>query len=394
MKRLFYSLILFLLFVPASPGTATAGITLLVGEPYGRFGFFNPTGHAAVYFSRICAETPTSLRLCKPGEPGAVISRYNRIGGFDWIAIPPLPYFYAVENAEMIPETAETGVVALLRDSYRRKHLRELAPDEPDKEIPSGDWIQLVGSAYDRSIYGFTLETTLEADKMLILHLNSLENRRKFNIFYRNCADFVRDILNFHYPGAIKRNIIGDLGIMSPKNTARSLVRYVDRHPELLLTTFTITQIPGGRSSAGLRGVSESLVRSWKYAIPLAIFQPWVAVSAAAGYVSTGRFNPRKYASITCDPGNIDECIKGVREIPNSLSAETAAKEPHGRLQVLLEFPPIPTGSDVFLPGKADTLTIDSPAGQAGVESDEIFSFRALTLKSAFHHLRETALIP
>jgi hypothetical protein len=71
-----------------------ADAALLVEEPYGHFGALNPTGHAAIYLNRICAESPTTLRRCQPGEMGVVISRYNKIAGRDWIAIPLVPYLY------------------------------------------------------------------------------------------------------------------------------------------------------------------------------------------------------------------------------------------------------------------------------------------------------------
>jgi len=54
---------------------------LLLEEPYGLFGAFNPTGHNAVYLQRVCAETPTHLRRCRPGELGAVIARYSGMEG-------------------------------------------------------------------------------------------------------------------------------------------------------------------------------------------------------------------------------------------------------------------------------------------------------------------------
>lgn len=54
------SLVLF-----AGAARLPAGVALLVGEPFGKFGFFNPTGHAAVYLSGVCAETPTTLRQCR-----------------------------------------------------------------------------------------------------------------------------------------------------------------------------------------------------------------------------------------------------------------------------------------------------------------------------------------
>ena len=79
-------------------GRSQAQAALLLEEPYGFFGALNPTGHTAVYFSRICAETPVKLRRCNPGEPGTIISRYQGIAGYDWVAMPPIPYFYAVES--------------------------------------------------------------------------------------------------------------------------------------------------------------------------------------------------------------------------------------------------------------------------------------------------------
>ena len=94
-----YALMVFLWALPR----AHADATLLLEEPYGHFGAFTATGHAAVYLSRVCAETPVRLRRCLPGETGAVISRYNKVAGYDWIAIPLTPYLYAVDETDDIP---------------------------------------------------------------------------------------------------------------------------------------------------------------------------------------------------------------------------------------------------------------------------------------------------
>jgi hypothetical protein len=85
------------------PMRARAQAAMLMAEPFGLFGLMNPTGHDAVYFERICAETPIKLRRCAPGEVGAVITRYQGIANYDWIAMPLLPYLYAVENASEVP---------------------------------------------------------------------------------------------------------------------------------------------------------------------------------------------------------------------------------------------------------------------------------------------------
>src|SRR5262249_58655861 len=110
--------------------TAKADVTILLEEPYSYDGALAGTGHSAVYLTRVCAASPTRLRRCEPGEPGAVISRYHRIGGFDWIAIPLYPYLYAVERSEDIPLFADAKLEANLRDHYRRKYLKDLVPDD------------------------------------------------------------------------------------------------------------------------------------------------------------------------------------------------------------------------------------------------------------------------
>lgn len=280
---------------------ARADITLLLEEPYGTFGGMNPTGHAAMYLSRVCAETPLSLRRCNPGEPGAVISRYHRIGGYDWIAIPLIPYLYSVEQADQVPESASPPEVASLRDTYRRAHLEEVAPDDSDGSTPSGDWTQLVGEAYDRTIYAFGIETSEQQDDELIRTFNSGPNWNRFHLLFKNCADFSRQVINFYYPKAVRRNFNADLGIMTPKQTAKCLVRYGKKHSDLQFSSFVIAQVPGTvpRSSA-VRGVLESVLRSKRYVLPLAplaILHPAVGGGLAYAWLEGSRFNPRKVAS-------------------------------------------------------------------------------------------------
>ena len=147
---------------------AHGSVTLLLEEPFGTFGGMNPTGHAAVYLSRVCAASPLFLRRCHDGEQGVVISRYHRVSGYDWIAIPLLPYLYAVDRPEQVPSVVNVEDVAELRDQWRRRNLEEIVPDAGDGGPPQGDWIQLVGSAYDRTIYAFGIETTEDQDDKLI----------------------------------------------------------------------------------------------------------------------------------------------------------------------------------------------------------------------------------
>ena len=180
-----------------------------------------------------------ALRRCNPGEHGVVISRYTRIAGYDWLAIPLIPYLYAVENQEDIPLYADPKLVAFLRDEYRRTHLEDVAPDAPGGDMPKGDWYQLVGSSYDRTNYGFEIETTPEQDDALIAWLNSRPNVKSYKVVSRNCADFVREILDFYYPKSVSRGAMADLFVSTPKHAAKSLVsRYSKHNPDLEFTRF------------------------------------------------------------------------------------------------------------------------------------------------------------
>src|SRR5579871_5427922 len=127
--RIFVLSLLALLFLGAAG--AHADVAVLLEEPYSYDGAFAGTGHAAVYLSNICAESPVALRHCFPGESGVVISRYHRIAGYDWIAVPFYPYLYAVAKPQDIPLFADVKLEAGLRDHYRRKNLEHLIPDGP-----------------------------------------------------------------------------------------------------------------------------------------------------------------------------------------------------------------------------------------------------------------------
>src|SRR5712692_5920245 len=268
---------------------AGASATLLIEEPYGKLGFFTATGHSAVYLSGVCAQTPLILRQCAPGESGIVLSRYDGVSGYDWIAIPLVPYLYAVERPEEVPLFADARMVAFLRDRYRRKYLEDIAPDLPNGETPGGNWYELVGSSYDRTIYGFEIATTPEQDQALILKYNSSPNRSHFHAVSRNCADFVKDVINFYQPRAVHRSYVADIGITTPKQMAKTLVKFSTRHPELRLSRFIIPQVPGDMArSKAVHGVVESFLKSKKYIVPSGVASPIFAGCVAVVFVGSG----------------------------------------------------------------------------------------------------------
>ncbi len=289
--------------VVCAPAELGAQVTLLLEEPYSYDGTFAGTGHAAVYLSRVCADSPTALRRCQPGEPGVVLSRYHGIAARDWIAVPVVPYLYAVRNPKSVPLVADEKLVKLLRNNY----VESIG-------LTEGPWYELAGSAYDRTTYGFRVATRPEQDDELIRILNSAPNSESYRLLNRNCADFAKQIINFYYPKAIHRSVIADLGVMTPKQAAKSLVHSVKRHPEMQLTTFIIPQVPGLKRSKPVHGVMESLVLAKKYVTPVLVFHPFVIGTVEVAYWAGWRFNPAKGAFIfdasswdTSDPANVME---------------------------------------------------------------------------------------
>jgi hypothetical protein len=277
--------------------SAHASVSLLLEEPYGQFGAMNPTGHAAVYLSHVCADGPTHLRMCRQGEYGAVISRYHKIDGYDWIAVPLIPYLYAVDDAAEVPSWVDKDQVAKLRDVYRRNHLESVAPDAKNGATPKGEWIQLVGSSFDRKIFGFQVATTAEQDERFVALFNDRKDVGHFNLFFHNCADFSRVVLNTYIPDVVHRNFIADAGLTTPKQVAKSLAKYGDRHPDVEMSLFVIPQVEGRmKRSHSVNGVAESLVKSKKYVIPMAILTPHVTGTIALAYLVDGRFKMPKDA--------------------------------------------------------------------------------------------------
>jgi hypothetical protein len=298
MRRVFIQLAIMVLAWASSAG---ASATLLLEEPYGKMGFFTATGHAAVYLSGVCADTPLVLRHCAPGETGIVLSRYDGVGGHDWVAIRLIPYLYAVERPQDVPLFANAKLAAFLRDRYRRKYLEDIAPDVKEGETPGGNWYQLVGSSYDRAIYGFEIETTPKQDDALIRKYNASPNHSHFHLATNNCADFAKGVLNFYYPKSLHRSLVADVGITTPKQMAKMLTKFSARHPELQFSRLIIAQVPGTMPrSSNVHGVVESFLKAKKYIVPSAVVSPIFAGCLAAVYVATGagHFEPGRNAMV------------------------------------------------------------------------------------------------
>ncbi|HUX44856.1 MAG TPA: hypothetical protein VMV57_08910 [Terracidiphilus sp.] len=268
-----------------------AQAALLMEQPYGFFGAINPTGHTAIYFERICAETPTQLRHCHPGELGAVISRYQGIAGYDWIAIPLIPYLYSVEDVSSVPTRVDKSTVQRLRDRYHEEHLLSLGEDVPHGNLLRGGWSELVGVSYERRIYAYLFNTTERQDDAFIARMNSKPNHSHFQLLFNNCSDFARNILNQYFPRTFRRSFFPDAVMTTPKQITYKLVRYARKHPSTDLRVFEIPQVPGyRRMSRSNKSIAESLITT-AYAIPIAAVNPYLAGGLFVDYLIRGRYH-------------------------------------------------------------------------------------------------------
>jgi len=280
--------------------SARAGIGLVVGEPFGSFGTMMPAGHAGIYLDHLCAETPTQLRPCLPGETGVVISRYHdlRATNVDWIAVPAPVFFYGVDDPANAPSFVTSSLEAELRETYRQHHLLSVVPNRINVNgvsvpPPYGDWEEGIGAAFDRRLFLYTLDTTPEQDAAILALLNSQPNRRRYTLRRANCADFAADLLSAVLPGVFHRAKLTDFDMTAPKTLARQLDVYGRAHPEIHFRVSEIPQIPGTlRRSRPLRGGAETFVKTKRYLATLIVIQPEAVLADWIVYETKGKWTP------------------------------------------------------------------------------------------------------
>lgn len=268
------------------------------------------TGHTAVYFSNICADSPVKLRLCRPGELGSVMSTYINIGEdqpYGWNIVPLNIYLYGVEDPRNLPIFGTYKIKRLLEDRYRDNYLSGYCSTLACQTSLKAEWREMVGATLIRSVYIFTVDTTTEQDRALIAEFNAAVNKDNFNGLTRNCADFARRVINTYFPGAVHRDYLNDFGMTSPKAVARTFTHYALAHPDSNFRVLHFAQVPGTiPRSSEVRAGTEQLYRSKKWLILMAIVAYHELPFAAASYLLTGRFNPQhtfeKYPATEPDP--------------------------------------------------------------------------------------------
>ena len=256
------------------------------------------TGHMAVYFSRICADSPRKLRLCGPGELGSVMSTYINIGEDEsvaWNIVPLNIYLYGVEDSRNRPIFGSFKIKHALEERYRQTYLSGYCATTDCQTSGKAEWREMVAATLIRGVYMFVVETPVEQDRQLIAEFNNSPNENHFNGATNNCADFARRVVNTYFPHSASRDYINDFGMTSPKAVARSFTHYAQRHPEINLRVMHFAQVPGTiKRSSEVRAGTEQLFRSKKLLIPMVVFANEALPVVAASYVLTGRFNPEK----------------------------------------------------------------------------------------------------
>jgi hypothetical protein len=129
------------------------------------------SGHSAVYFSRICPDSPVKLRLCHAGEQGSIMSNYTTLGEdqpFEWNIVPLNIYLYGVEDARNRPIVGSQQIKHVLEERYRENYLDDYCAGESCKTSNKAEWREMVGATLERSMYMFVVETTVEQDLRLI----------------------------------------------------------------------------------------------------------------------------------------------------------------------------------------------------------------------------------
>lgn len=298
---------------------------------------FTASGHSAVYFSDICAESPVKLRLCRDGEQGSIVSVYEDFGeneNYGWNVIPLNIYMYGVADVSQRPLIASEKIKKVLEEEYRKKFLAEYCAENCDSN-PKADWRSTVGAAFNRSIYVFVVRTSVEQDLEFIRKMNALPNENHFNAVRRNCANFTKQVVNEYFPHSTRANFVNDFGMTSPKAVARSFARFARNRPDLDYRVLHYAQLPGTYKRSDKNRLGTELTFHAKLflapLVPLGIISIHETLPVFfSTYMLTGRFNPQheweKHASREAVVGDGDDWAKRRAEFESFLA--DAARDP------------------------------------------------------------------
>jgi hypothetical protein len=105
-------------------------------------------------------------------------------------------------------------------------------------------------------------------------------------------------------------------------------VKYGKTHPEVEMSAFVIEQVNGTMPrSHGVDGVAESLVKSKKYLLPLAVLSPEVTGGVVVAYLVDGRLKLPEDATVF----NVDDAeVEGMPRVPGKSPGKPGRLTPRG----------------------------------------------------------------
>lgn len=313
------------LFFLAAVPRACADVGVVLNESLDEdFDRISSTGHSAIYLSRICPDSPVKLRLCRPDEPGSVVSNYVNIGedkSYEWNIVSLNIYLYGVEDPRNRPLFASYKLKHLLEERYRRKYLPDYCTTESCMTSAKSEWREMVAATMIRGVYIFTISTTVDQDRQIIAEFNNSANKNHFNGVTRNCADFTKHFINAYFPHAAHADYLNDFGMASPKAVARTFTHYSLRHPESNFRVMHFAQIPGvTKRSRIVRSGTEQLFHSGKLLVPMALLSYYMVPVVTISYFTTARFNAQK--EFEQHPGS-----QGITDTPLGTPEEIAGSD-------------------------------------------------------------------
>jgi hypothetical protein len=295
MNSRFNALCWFTLLLMACAAAARADVGIVISDPtHVGVSEWTQEGHAAVYLSGVCAETPTKLRLCGPGEQGSILTSFPDLHeryAYEWNVVPLSLYLHGSTDAEAMPLYASPALKRAQEGAAASGGLKQVCAGACP-EVPNAYWRDMVNATESRDVYIFAVRTTREEDENFVRRVNALPNRNHFRLATHNCADFSREMVNLYRPHAVHRDVLNDLGMMGPKSAARSLTHYAARHRESGFYVLHFIQQPGITRRCGTaRAGTEAAFHEKKYLVPAAMIGDHeVAGSFFVAYFLTGRF--------------------------------------------------------------------------------------------------------
>ncbi len=257
---------------------------------------YTSAGHSLVYLSGVCSASPVHARLCQPGEQGSIVTMYpnfNEAQPYNWNIVPLSLYLSGSLSPGGRLLYGSPSIKEALELHAREHLLQPVCPGTDCPQLPHSYWRDLVAATVDRDLFLYAVRTTPAQDQIAVDWLNRGLNVNRYNPVTSNCADFAASLVNAIFPHSVHRDLLNDVGMMTPKAAARSFTTWALRHPELGFYSIHFAQQPGDVRRSGLaRSGTETVIHTKKYLIPAIVFGDWeLPTSIFASYIFTGRFS-------------------------------------------------------------------------------------------------------